>query len=107
MPLWLQVLIGILIVISILTVLLIFFTFRRMGNVTKKVDYIVDDLTYKTESLTATIDAIKGFSKYISLIHTLIDEDDPKKQEYIKTNRKQILALSEYLRKLAVNKEKN
>lgn len=82
-------------------------TFRRMGNVTKKIDYIVDDLTYKTESLSDVIEVLKGFSKYISLIHSLIDENDPKKKDYIKANRKQILALSEYLRKLAVNKELN
>ncbi|MDQ0514315.1 uncharacterized protein YoxC [Mycoplasmoides fastidiosum] len=105
MPLWMQILLGILIVISIITVISIFLTFRRMGNVTKKIDYVVEDLTYKTESLSTTIDAIKVFSKYISLIQSLTDDQNPEKSEYVKQNRKKIMALSKYLSKIAEDKE--
>ncbi|WP_391591507.1 hypothetical protein MCAV_04520 [[Mycoplasma] cavipharyngis] len=105
MPLWLQILIGILVVVSIITIIIIFSTMRRMSNVIKKIDYIVEDLTYKAESFSETVEAIKGFSKYINLFQSLIDDQNPQKSEYVKQNRKKIMALSKYLSKIAQEKE--
>lgn len=98
---WLGILIGILVILAIMAIILIIIVFRRINIVFKKIDYIAEDITYKTESLSYTFDALKGFSKYVNLIQSLIDENaDEQKMKYIQENKKKILGLSNYLRKL-------
>lgn len=50
-----------------LVIVLLYFTslIRRTNIVMKKVDYLVEELTYKAESLTVAVDAIRKLSNYV------------------------------------------
>lgn len=99
-------LIGILVILAIIVLVLTFLTMRRINIVFKKLDYLTEDLTYKTESLSSVVEVLKSFSKYITLIQGLIDDsDDEIHKKHIKENRKKILALANYLKKVASEKE--
>lgn len=50
-----------------LVIVMLYFTslIRRTNIVMKKVDYLVEELTYKAESLTVAVDAIRKLSNYV------------------------------------------
>ena len=52
--------------IAILIILLIYIIFlvRRANIVFKKVDYLIEDITYKAESLNVAVDAINKIANY-------------------------------------------
>lgn len=52
---------------GVLVIVLLYFTslIRRTNIVMKKVDYLVEELTYKAESLTVAVDAIRKLSNYV------------------------------------------
>ena len=46
--------------------------FRRITIFAKKMDYLIEDVTYKSEKMNDVIDAIVKVSKYINIAETLV-----------------------------------
>ncbi|MDR2823176.1 MAG: hypothetical protein LBV37_01430 [Mycoplasmataceae bacterium] len=82
-------LIGGCVVIFILLIALIYMiiAYRKIGIVAKKIDYLVEDLTYKSEMLTPTIDALVKLSNYIDLFESFINQSSDSFARYVSNNR--------------------
>lgn len=72
MPTWLIVLIAILCVIAILAFAYFIWTLRCMSIVSKKLDYLVEDLTYKSEKMNDVVSSIVKISNYINAAEDLV-----------------------------------
>lgn len=54
-------------VIGIIVFIYVAFVMRRFGVAAKKVNYFFEDLTYKSEMLNSTAEAVNRISNYIDL----------------------------------------
>lgn len=67
-----------------------------MSIVYKKADYLVEDVTYKSEMLMPTVEALKKLTKYSGLLDDYINDntefiyDFLKKHNFTVVNKKQI-----------------
>ncbi len=87
-PVWLLVLIGILVSLSIIAVIYKIFSFRKIGIVSKKVDYLVEDLIYKSELLTPSIELLINISDYVDKIKNDIDSKHNSINKYLASEKK-------------------
>lgn len=72
MPVWLIVVIAILCFIAIIGFIYMILAFRRITIFAKKMDYLIEDITYKSEKMNDVVDAIVKVSKYINVAETLV-----------------------------------
>ncbi len=61
--------------------------YRRIGIVAKKADYLVEDLTYKSEMLMPTFDAVSKLTKYTDLLEKYVNNRTPFAYDYIKKDK--------------------
>ncbi|MDR0739700.1 MAG: hypothetical protein LBF00_02390 [Mycoplasmataceae bacterium] len=61
--------------------------YRKIGIVAKKLDYLVEDLTYKSEILTPTVDAIAKIANFIDLFESLINQNTDALKHYVSKNK--------------------
>ncbi|WP_338983207.1 hypothetical protein [Spiroplasma endosymbiont of Othius punctulatus] len=54
-------------VIGIIVFIYTAFVLRKFGSAAKKVNYFFEDLTYKSEMLNSTVEAVNRISNYIDL----------------------------------------
>lgn len=87
-PIWLLVLLGILVSLSIIAVIYKIFSFRKIGIVSKKVDYLVEDLIYKSELLTPSIELLINVSDYVDKIKGEIDTKHSSINKYLASQKK-------------------
>ncbi|MDE5545177.1 MAG: hypothetical protein K2I76_01045 [Malacoplasma sp.] len=66
-PTYLIVLIAILIGIAIIACIYKIFAYRRISIAAKKIDYLVEDLIYKSEYIMPSIEAVSEFASYTNL----------------------------------------
>lgn len=76
------VLVTILVCIAIVLCVYLIITFRKIHVVAKKIDYLVEDLTYKSEQLTPVVDSIVKISDFIEIIDSILKQ---KSQDWIKS----------------------
>lgn len=72
MPTWLIILIAIVCCIAIVAFVYMILAFRKIIIVSKKTDYLVEDLTYKSERLNDTISTIAKISNYLEATENLV-----------------------------------
>ncbi len=99
METWLLVLIGILVSLGIVLVLYLIYVFRKMAITVKKVDYLVEDITYKLETLSPTIDSLLKLSTYVDVIDVAIKRNSGTIEKVIKNNRDNIDKFNKQLQK--------
>lgn len=80
--------------------------FRRLNIVLKKVDYLVEDITYKSESLNVGVDAINKVANYVLTFDTLSKKGLTSFAKIIAENRNYIFSFAEKLRKTVVKDDK-
>jgi hypothetical protein len=61
--------------------------YRKIGIVAKKLDYLVEDLTYKSEMLTPTIEALGKVSNIVDLFESLINQNADALMQYVGRNK--------------------
>ena len=95
---------GILILIAIICILAIFgilygiVLLRKMLIVTKKVDYLVEDFTYKAEMLNPTIETLSRLSGYVDAFDAVTKRNMNSAIKYFARNRDLIYKLGEKLK---------
>lgn len=90
MPNYLIILLTILVIVCIIGLVYVTFVFRKIGIVAKKLDYLIEDLTYKSEKLNPAIDAIVKVSSYLDILESLIKKDSKQITSFIKNNKTQV-----------------
>lgn len=106
MPLYLIILLCILASLGILLIVYLFFVFRKISITTKKIDYLVEDITYKSESLSPVIDSLIKVSSYVNVIDLAIKRNSTTIENIIKNNQDSIKKFNKQLEKALLD-EKN
>ncbi|MDE5599578.1 MAG: hypothetical protein K2I49_01435, partial [Ureaplasma sp.] len=77
------------VLVSIMILATIYFVFalRKVSILTKKVDYLTEDATYKLEKLNVTVDALVKFSDYINVLETYLNKNTKVFIEYLANNK--------------------
>jgi predicted PurR-regulated permease PerM len=73
--------------VLLFTLVYMIIAFRKIGIVAKKLDYLVEDLTYKSEMLTPTVEALTKVSNYIDLFESIINQNADALINYINKNK--------------------
>ncbi len=74
-------------VLLIIVLLYAINAYRRIGIVAKKTDYLVEDLTYESEILMPTFDAISRLTKYTDLLEKYVNSKTPFVYDYVKKDK--------------------
>lgn len=80
----------ILCIVAILAFVYMIITFRKINIVAKKIDYFVEDATYKSEKLNVTVDAIVKLSNYVDVFELLIKQNAQSLVDYLTKNKENI-----------------
>lgn len=95
------------VIICILTILAILFSIavmRKMIIVTKKIDYLVEDFTYKAEMLNPAIETLSRMSGYVDAFDVITKRNMNSAIRYFARNRDLIYKLGEKVKKFAESK---
>ncbi len=84
---WLIAIIAVFCVIGIVAFIYIIFAFRRVSIVFKKIDYLVEDLTYKSEKLNNVVDVIIKLSGYVDVVEGIIKRNADVVSKFIKNQK--------------------
>ncbi len=106
MPLYLIILLSILVGLGILFLFYLFFVFRRISIMTKKIDYLVEDITYKSESMSPVIESLIKVSSYVNVIDLAIKRNSTTIENIIKNNQDAITKFNKQLEKALLDENK-
>ncbi len=93
--LWIVVgsLLAVLIVFLIVAGFYIVMLLRKANIIAQKVDYLVEDLTYKAEALTPTVDIVNKVSNYAIAIDATANKSAIEFLKIIRNNRSSLIKL--------------
>ncbi len=103
--LWLLILVGILVSIGIIVSIYKFIAYRRISIVSKKIDYLVEDLIYKTEYLTPAVESIVKLSNYIDIIEGVVKQNAESVLKYVTENKESAVNISKQLKEVIREKK--
>lgn len=87
-PTWLIVLIAILVCVAIIGGLYKIIAYRRISVVSKKIDYLVEDLIYKSEFMVPAVEALVKLSSYVDLVEGIVKKNSNTLISYVDSNKK-------------------
>ncbi len=91
---------------SIIAIFYIIASFRRKTITMKKVDYLVEDITEKLESLTSTVETIAKLSNYIDAFEVVSRKNIKSAAKLIARNKDDLYKIANRIKEIAVgNKE--
>lgn len=95
------------IVLAIAAVALVYIALaaRRRTITMKKVDYLVEDITFKSESLTSTIETVAKMANYIDAFETIARKNIKSAAKLINRNKDDLYKIANRIKKLAIGKE--
>ena len=105
MPLYLIILLSILVGLGILFLIYLFFVFRRISITTKKIDYLVEDITYKSESMSPVFESLIKLSSYINVVDLAIKRNSKTIENIIKNNQDSINKFNKELEKALLDEK--
>lgn len=82
-------------------------TLRRRNVVLKKADYLIEDITYKSESLNVTVETVNKLSNYALTLDAASQNGLKSLIKFLSENRNYIYAIVEKLRKDVEEREDN
>lgn len=103
---WLIAIIAVFVSIGIVAFIYIIFAFRRISIVFKKIDYLVEDLTYKSEKLNNVVDVVIKLSGYVDVVEGIIKRNSDVVSKFIK-NHKNVKTAEQILDNSISNIEEN
>ncbi len=86
-----------LLLLSIATLYLIF-SLRRRTIVLKKVDYLIEDLTYKSESLNVTVETVNKVSNYLLSLDAVTQNGFKSAIKLLAENKNYIYSITEKIK---------
>lgn len=104
-PLWLIILLGILISLSLIAIVYKIIAYRKVSIVAKKMDYLVEDLIYKSEFLTPSIEALVKLSSYVDVVETIVKNNSESLINYISNNKESAKKISSKLKEVIKEKK--
>ncbi|MBD5446034.1 MAG: hypothetical protein HDR31_01810 [Mycoplasma sp.] len=99
-PTWLIILVGILVCIAIIGALYKIIAYRRISVVSKKLDYLVEDLIYKSEFMVPAVEALVKLSGYVDLIEGIVKKNSNALINYVDNNKDSVKKISKQVKEV-------
>ncbi|MGL4950282.1 MAG: hypothetical protein ACRC4M_00345 [Mycoplasma sp.] len=99
MPDYLIILLSIMAGAFILLAFYAIWVLRRFSIVGKKVDYLVEDITYKSEMLSPLVDSLLKFSSYVDVMEIIISKNIKTINKVVDNNKSNIEKFKSQLEK--------
>lgn len=92
------------IALSLLIIALIYaiIVARRKNILLKKTDYLVEDLTYKSEMLNSTVETVSKISNYVDMFEVVARKNIKSSAKLIARNKDDIYKIIDRIKKLAM-----
>jgi len=74
MKLYLEILIAILVCLAIIVCIYMIISYRRTRIAAKKLDHLIEDITYKVEVLSPTVDSLAKLGKFIDVFDNILKD---------------------------------
>ncbi len=100
MPLYLIIIICIAACLFIIVCLYSLILFRRMAIVSKKLDFLIEDLTYKSENIGPFIDSLLKISSYVDVLDVVVKNNINGIKKVVQNNSTNIKKFSKQLEKV-------
>ena len=104
MPLYLEIILAILACLGVIAIIYMIISFRKMGIVAKKMDYLIEDLTFKSELLTPFIDSIVKIGNYLDLFEAVFQQKTESLVKYVSNNKESIYNITKDLKEVIKEK---
>ncbi|NQZ66132.1 MAG: hypothetical protein HRT99_02860 [Mycoplasmatales bacterium] len=93
--------------LSIVAIFYIAAASRRKVIFYKKADYLIEDLTYKSEMLNPTVDTIAKISNYVDIFEVIARKNVKSAAKVISRNKDDIYKILDRIKDLAMGPEEN
>lgn len=100
MPLYLIIIVCVAACLFIVVCLYTLVLFRRMSIVSKKLDFLIEDLTYKSENIGPFIDALLKVSTYVDVLDVVIKNNIDGIKKVVQNNSSNIKKFNKQLEKV-------
>jgi len=100
MDLYLKILITILVCLGIVACIYLIIAYRRTRIVAKKLDYLVEDITYKVEILSPTIDSMVKLGKFIDVFDTILKNKTQNLIKYTSKNEEALYKIAKEVKEI-------
>ena len=94
------------VLLGIIAILYIIIASRRRAIFMKKADYLIEDVTSKSEMLTSTVETIAKVSNYIDIFDAVARKNMKSAAKVASRNKDDIYKILERVKKLAIGDEK-
>lgn len=93
--------------LSIIALLYIISSSRRKAIFMKKADYLIEDITYKSETLTSTVETVAKISNYIDVFETVARKNMKSAAKVASRNKDDIYKILNRIKKVAMGPEED
>jgi len=90
---------------SIIALFYIIASFRRRTITMKKVDYLVEDITEKMESLSSTVETVAKISNYIDAFETISRKNIKSAAKLIARNKDDLYKIANRIKEIATGEK--
>lgn len=91
--------------LSVVALLYVISSSRRKAIFMKKADYLIEDITYKSETLTSTVDTIAKMSNYIDVFEVVVRKNMKSAARVASRNKDDIYKILNRIKKAAMGPE--
>lgn len=100
------VILGIIAVsLSIIALLYIITASRRRAIFMRKADYLIEDITYKSETLNSTVETVAKISNYIDIFEVVARKNMKSAAKVVSRNKDDIYKIINRIKKMAIGDE--
>ncbi len=104
MEIWLEIILAIFASLAIFVCLYMIIAYRKISIVAKKIDYLVEDITYKSELITPLVDSMVKIGNYLDLFEGIFEQKSEQLIKYANNNKESIYKLSNELKEIIKEK---
>lgn len=91
--------------LAIIALLYIITSSRRRAIIMKKADYLIEDITYKSETLNSTVETVAKISNYIDIFETIAKKNMKSAAKVISRNKDDIYKIVNRIKTAAMGEE--
>lgn len=93
--------------LGIIAILYIIAASRRRAIVMKKADYLIEDITYKSETLNPTVETIAKISNYVDVFEAVARKNMKSAAKVVSRNKDDLYKIANRIKKIAVGPEED
>lgn len=102
---WWTIPVIILIILAIVLAIYMIIAFRRMSISAKKLDYLIEDLSYKSEKISPALDSLINLLNYIDLLDNVVKNEGIKLVNSLLEDKRDLELIVKQLREF-INKHR-